>query len=246
VKVTKLGVLAVAASIAALVATATAYDVKPGKGGKIKGKALFKADKSKANKPLKVEKDPDMCGESTPDPDLIVGEGDGLADVVVWIKKIDAGKDWPASMKKCEIDNTHCSFAPHVAFVMKGGEVTFKNSDSKLHNIKAVSADYNFNDGVDAGKTMTKKCDRGNNEEVKLSCSIHPWMSGQLIVVTHPYYVATNAKGEYELDDVPAGKYTLMVKHAKLGRPAGADKGVEIEVKEGADATKDFEFTKAD
>lgn len=244
-KVSKIGLVAVA--IAAFVATAAAYDVKaPAKGGKIKGKVTFTGDKGKVNKQLKVEKDPDMCGENMADPDVIVGDGDGLADVVVYLKKVDAGKDFPDSMKKCEVDNSKCSFAPHVAFVMKGGEVTFKNSDSKLHNIKAVSPNYNFNEGVDAGKSMSKKCERGP-EEVKLSCSVHPWMSGQLWVVTHPYYAATNNKGEYEISDVPAGKYQLVVKHGKLGLADGVDKkGVDVEVKEGADTAMDFKYSKAD
>jgi len=227
----------VAALVAGLVANATAYDVKPGKGGTIKGKAVFKGDAGKANQKIKPDKDTDMCPEHTDAPTM-VGEGGALANAVIYLKKIDAGKDWPESMKKCEIDNSKCQFAPNVSFVMKGGEIVFKNSDPKLHNIKATSTNYNFNEGVEGGKTLTKKADK--KDTVNLACSVHPWMNGTLWVVDHPYYVATNDKGEYTLSDVPAGKYTVVAKHAKF--KAKEAKGADVEVKEGADASLDFEF----
>lgn len=229
------------AAFGIVASTVGAYEVKPGKGGTIKGKVLFKGDAAKANVKKKVDKDPDMCGNEITEPDILVGEGGGLQDAAVYLKKCDSGKEFPASMKKCVVDNSHCAFVPHVSFVMVGGEAVFKNTDTKLHNVKAVSPTLNFNEGIDAQKELVKKCDKA--DEVQLSCSVHPWMSGALWVVKHPYYVATDAKGEYALTDVPPGKYTLLCKHLKLGKPAGAEKGVEVEVKEGADTSKDFEYS---
>ena len=234
-----------AASVAAFVASASAYDVKPGKGGSIKGKVLFKGDASKANAKIKPDKDAETCAEHCA-PDFTVGDGGGLANAVVYLKDKDvkSGKDFPDAMKKATVDQVKCVYTGHVTFVMKGGEVAFRNSDKVLHNIKATSSDYNFNEGVEAGKDLVKKFDKPG--EIKLACSIHAWMSGSVWVVPHPYYTATNDKGEFELTDIPAGKYTVLVKHGKLGKPAGAEKGIELEVKEGADATHDFEYTKAD
>lgn len=232
--------LVVAGAVAAFVANAAAYDVKPGRGGKVTGKVVYKGDMAKANPKIKPDKDTDMCGEHV-DEDFKVGEGGGLANAVVYIQKIDAGKDWPADMKRPVIDQVKCVYRGNVTFVMVGGEAVFKNSDTKLHNIKATSANYTFNEGVEAGKELVKKMEKA--DEVKLACSVHPWMSASLWVVKHPYYAATNEKGEFTLDDVPAGKYTLMCKHAKLGKPSKAK--VEVTLTEGGAVSQDFDFTKA-
>jgi plastocyanin len=223
----------------ALTAGVVAYDVKPStKGGKIKGRVHYKGDSSKANQMVKPDKDTTVCSEHT-NPELESKDG-GLKNCTVYLKKIDAGKAWPDSMKKALIDNAKCVFMGNVTFVMKGGEVEFKNSDTVLHNVKASSANYNFNEGIEAGASLKKKCDK--KDEVKISCSVHPWMSGTLWVVDHPYYVATNDRGEFELSDVPPGKYTLMAKHGKLGKPNKAEKGIAVEVKEGGEVSQDFEF----
>ena len=40
-------------------------------------------------------------------------------------------------------------------------------------------------------------------------CNVHPEMSGYVVVAATPYFAVTDKDGNYEIKNVPAGKYTL-------------------------------------
>lgn len=39
---------------------------------------------------------------------------------------------------------------------------------------------------------------------MKVKCDVHEWMSAYLVPVTHPYVAVTDAKGEFEIGQVPS------------------------------------------
>jgi plastocyanin len=231
-----------AAFLAMLGSSALAYSEKTvEKGATLKGVVRFAGDLAKANQKDSSTKDSEACGTEHDKPDLVVDTSSrALSDVVVYFKSVEAGRPWRDDEKKIVIDQKKCIFCErHVALVAAGGEVVFKNSDSVLHNVSLTCvANKSFNEGVGPGASMTKKFDRP--ELVRISCSIHPWMSAVIVVMSHPYYAVSNERGEFSITDIPAGKYTVFVQHPELGRVE--KKGVEIELKEGETVTRDFEF----
>ena len=61
---------------------------------------------------------------------------------------------------------------------------------------------------------------------MKIGCSVHPWMGAFLIVRDNPYSAASDDKGGFKLDKVPAGvDLEFQLWHEKT--PNGL-KGVEI------------------
>ena len=52
---------------------------------------------------------------------------------------------------------------------------------------------------------------------IKIECNIHPWMNGWVRVFDHPYFAVTDADGNFELKNAPAGNYRLMVWHGQGG-----------------------------
>jgi hypothetical protein len=50
-----------------------------------------------------------------------------------------------------------------------------------------------------------------------IQCDFHPWMKAYIFVMDHPYFAVTNAKGEYSIKGLPAGKYTLTAWHEEIG-----------------------------
>ncbi|MFB3078046.1 MAG: carboxypeptidase-like regulatory domain-containing protein, partial [Lysobacterales bacterium] len=59
-------------------------------------------------------------------------------------------------------------------------------------------------------------------EIIKVNCDVHNWMGGWIVVAASPYYVLTDEHGDFELDGVPAGTYTLKFWHEKLGEQTQA------------------------
>jgi hypothetical protein len=62
-------------------------------------------------------------------------------------------------------------------------------------------------------------------------------MSAYIVVTEHPYHAISDLYGEYELSDVPPGRYRLKIWHESLGIQEKP-----IEVKAGARQTVDFTF----
>ena len=52
---------------------------------------------------------------------------------------------------------------------------------------------------------------------IKISCSIHTWMQGVVLVQDHPYMAVTDKDGRFELKNLPAGKLTIKVWQEKIG-----------------------------
>ena len=72
-------------------------------------------------------------------------------------------------------------------------------------------------------------------EKVPVKCDTHEWMSGVIVVMDHPYFAKTDAKGAFRLSDVPAGEYTLAVWHERLG-----EKSAKVKVEPGKESRVDF------
>lgn len=230
---------------ALLVAGVAAYagEYKGGKvekGATIKGVVTYAGDMGKANQKDTTDKDSEECGKERVKPELVVDPASkGLSDAVVYVKKIEHGKDFSDAQKKVVLDQQKCTFEKHVTLIAEGGEVVFKNSDKVLHNVKFSSTNNGtFNESVTAGGEKAKKFEK--NEFITISCSVHPWMNGSIVVMPHPYYEVTAANGTFEMHDVPAGKHVIMVQHQSLGKLD--KKGMEVEVKEGETKELKFEF----
>jgi plastocyanin len=224
--------VALATALVARNQVASAGDVKL---GTLKGKIIFKGNKPEKNFKDTTEKDPSSCGKDREVEKLVVAEDGGVKDVVVYAKE---GKgDFDPKFMKVDLDQKKCMFHGHVTFVAAGGEVVFKNSDEVAHNAKFSSSDNGtFNEQIGPGKEIPKKFPKP--EIINLECSAHTWMSGLIVVMAHPYYTASNEKGEYELK-LPVGKQKIMVYQQILGKLE--KKGTDVDVKEG-DNKQDFEF----
>lgn len=241
--------LALALGLTSAAQAAGYKEIEVKDGGTIKGTVKYTG----AVPPKKsISKDTEVCGTSTEDVSISAVDGK-LASVVVYLKKVKKGKAFTAEQKKVLSDQKACVFLPHVALVAEGGVVSFKNSDSVLHNVKSTSLkNPAFNEGVGADKAIDKTFKKGH-EAVKISCSVHEWMSAWVVVMPHPYYAVTNDKGEFTLTNVPAGKYKLIVWHGSLGKECkvsvdggGAEKqknsGVKVEVGKGGEVKVEATF----
>ncbi len=146
----------------------------------------------------------------------ITGKVSGVSGKsVVWVNA-PAGKSYPAPEKHFMMDQKGLAFQPHILAVAVGATVDFHNSDSVAHNVfwPSISGDKKLSHNLGTwpqGQAKSFKFEHAG--VVPLLCNVHPEMSGYIIVTPTPYLAETDAAGNFEIKDVPDGKYTVSAWH---------------------------------
>ena len=52
---------------------------------------------------------------------------------------------------------------------------------------------------------------------IHVQCDVHPWMSGFIYVLDHPFFAVTGDNGSFEIGRLPSGTYTLVAWHERYG-----------------------------
>lgn len=188
----------------------------PSLAGDIVGKVKY-AGTAPAPKKITITKDQAVCGkEPHMDDSLVVAADKGVKNVVVNVTDPKDGKKMAVSQNPT-IDQNGCKFVPRVTIVPAGQNVDIKNSDGILHNIHTwPKVNPAFNKAQPKFKpVMTEKFDKADT--IKITCDVHSWMQGYVVVADHPYYALTDGAGSFKITGVPAGTYTLQYWHEKLG-----------------------------
>lgn len=149
-------------------------------------------------------------------------------------KKFDAPKD------PVVVDQRKMAFVPHVVAVQQGTTVEFLNSDPVGHNVywPSISGNKKLAHNLGTWPKGEKKPFQFNDVGVaSLLCNVHPEMSGYIVVTPTPYFAVTDKDGNFEIKNIPAGKYTLKT-WSEDGKPttqavdvSGATATVELTVK---------------
>ena len=158
-----------------------------------------------------------ICGKEKEPEDLLLSSNNGIRNAVVSLQNIPPGakRDWKFPAAK--MDQKQCSFLPRVVIVPVGGTVEFLNSDRLLHNVRSTAKENPpFNRAQPHARSISFSFKQ--SELLRVDCDLHSWMRGWVIVADHPFYAVTNEQGEFVLENVPGGKYTLQVWQESLGK----------------------------
>jgi len=132
-------------------------------------------------------------------------------NIAVYVDAIP-DKKFDAPAAKPVMDQTKMTFVPHVMVVQAGTTVEFLNSDPVGHNVywPSISGNKKLSHNLGTWPKGEKKGFQFNDLGVaSLLCNVHPEMSGYVVVVPTPYFAVTDKNGNYEIKNVPPGKYTL-------------------------------------
>jgi plastocyanin len=146
----------------------------------------------------------------------ISGKVSGVAgESVVYVDTIQ-GKTFPPPTKSPVVDQKGLLFQPHITVVQTGTTVEFLNSDKVAHNVFWTNVGGNKKLGHNLGtwpqgEKRSFKFD--NPGAVPLLCNVHPEMAGYVVVVPTPYYATSDKSGEYKIENVPDGSYTVTAWH---------------------------------
>jgi hypothetical protein len=176
---------------------------------------------------LVINKDPEICDpESHKTRDLerlIIGPSGGVANTVVFLKDISSGKPMDIPEPRRFLDQKHCRYEPHILLVPANGPLQLKSSDATLHTVHMDgAASYNLPFPF-TNQIVTRTMQTPGLVNVRCNGG-HTWMNAEILVVSHPYYAVTDENGNFELTDVPAGKYEIVAWHEgwKLLRQEGS------------------------
>jgi plastocyanin len=219
--------------------------------GTLKGKVTLKGTPP-APKVLapqgKADKDPTVCAKDAPilSERLVVDEtSKGVKNVLIYIPKPTAINEEAKSgalTAQVVFDQAKCQFEPHVLAVMIGAKVELKNSDPVNHNINSRLKNNGFNKLLSAAQEVPQPVEAPERSPGELTCDIHPWMRAYWMVLDNPYSCVTDAQGNFELKNVPAGTQKIVIWQEAVA-PNGflsAPSGDAIEIKANEATTKDF------
>lgn len=188
--------------------------------------------------------DPEYCGRiSNGDgwrllQEFRVDDQRRLQDVVVMLEGVAAGK--PFDMSVPRVDARDCRFLPLVTVVRDDHGIEVVNMDPVMHDVQAYETSLErgtrvlFNSPLPMnphhergnihathqhlpGKSMVKRIHLTHGRRVfVMQCGFHAYMESWAIAVDNPYYTVTDASGQFVIEGIPPGTYTLAVWHPHI------------------------------
>lgn len=142
----------------------------------------------------------------------------------------------PPAKTAVEVKQVGKRFLPDLIAVTAGGTVSFPNGDPFLHNVFSPTSDRTFDLGsFPRGETRTRTFPRRG--VIDVYCNIHPEMSATLVVLPNTRFAFVGADGQFQIDHVPPGTWTLFAFSRRAARPVstqvtvGATGTVELTLK---------------
>lgn len=146
---------------------------------------------------------------------LVVNDTGAIKWALVSIRGNVPGK-YPVPDKPVVVDQIGCIFIPHVAALMAGQEIEYRNSDPVSHNIRGTPKKNPAFNTIFSSKMATKSKLEAPEYGIPLKCDIHFWMSGFVHVLPHPFFAVTGDDGSFVISGVPPGTYSLLAWHETL------------------------------
>lgn len=195
-------------------------EVDPTTSGTISGTILFNGKIPPRNK-VDMDEDP-QCAKLHKQAvynDSIAANGKGnLANVFVYVKHGLEGKNFRPPANAVTMVQKGCWFEPRIQGIQTGQNFQVINSDPVTHNVHPrPKINREWNQSQESGAVPLIRRFSKPEVMVRVKCNIHGWMKAWIGVVENPYHAVTTADGNFELKNLPPGKYTIEAWQEELG-----------------------------
>ena len=185
------------------------------------GRFLLSGPKPTAKR-IEVDKDAEVCGKHELfDESLVVGDDGGIANIVIWVStKNAAEKSWTEEQRQTKVvlETKNCRFQPHTLAMHAGQTLSIRNSDRAGHNTNvSFMANGSFCPIISPSDVSNIVVEQSEAVPVRVTCNIHPWMNGYLVVRPNSLFAVSGTDGKFEMKDVPARELEFQVWQEKSG-----------------------------
>ena len=219
------------------------HKVNAASEGKITGTVKFEGTPPHM-KGIDMSKDP-YCAKANASSSpkmqtVVVGPSGGLENVVLYISEGLSGTAASQAATNVPVfDQKNCEYTPHVLAMDVGQTFKVTTSDQTAHNIhpnpNPMTGNIPWNQSQPPGAPPVEKSWKAP-EMIEVKCNIHPWMHGWFAVVKGPY-ATTDENGNYTINNVPPGNYTVTAWQESLGTQTA-----KVTVAAGSPGKADFSF----
>jgi len=200
--------------------------------GSIKGKVVYVGKRKLKNRKKLITKDKKVCGRGYKiDRVYEISKEGGVKGAVLFLNVRGGGKD------KERLVQRKCEFHPRVVSMTAGGVLEVVNEDEVKHEANGVQDFETIFQLSQHRKGMVDRVELKKPGVVEVTCNIHGWMKGWVVVAPGPYHAVTDEEGNFYIKGVPAGTHTLNLWHEGFG-----EKKLRVKVEEGKTSTVTFEL----
>jgi plastocyanin len=150
---------------------------------------------------------------------FVVGKG-RLANVYVYVKDGLEGKNFAVPSSPVILDQKGCRYEPHVLGLMAGQTLKVLNDDPTMHNVHAqpnAASNPQWNMSQMPKGAPIEKTFHDPEVMMPVKCNQHPWMKAYVNVAANPFYAVSDANGNFEINGLPPGEFTIAAVHETLG-----------------------------
>ncbi|MGH9933318.1 MAG: carboxypeptidase regulatory-like domain-containing protein [Pyrinomonadaceae bacterium] len=160
------------------------------------------------------------CYDLNPEPttESVVTNKRHLANVLVYVRSeaLNSYKFEPTD-SPAMLEHRGCRYVPHVLGMEVGQPLNIFNSDSIIHNTHAVSKNNSDWNQTQPAGTPPLKHTFQEPDLIAFKDNQHPWEKAYVGVFVHPFFAVSDELGNYRIEGLPPGKYTVVAWHEGFG-----------------------------
>jgi tetratricopeptide (TPR) repeat protein len=173
--------------------------------------------------------------------DFTVSKKGGLQDTVIAIQGIKKGKPFPRKMQTLSLKLCHAN--KYVIGIKNGEDILIENTDPIKHEIATYEI-YGAHRNQTSNKSVLPVNSQVRSAFIKpdapefiLKCNLHPFLQTRGYIVDNPYFVISDAEGNFNIDNIPPGTYEVTAWHPFVPIQRGT-----VTIEAGKTAQFDFSF----
>lgn len=196
----------------------------------------------KRPKPTRIDMAADpSCYDINPDPrtEWVVGNKGKLANVFVYVKsEVLDTYTFEQPTSPAVLEHKGCRYVPHVLGMQLGQPLMIFNRDPTYHNTHPNPRNNpEWNQTQLPGAPPLTKMLELPETFIPFKDNQHPWEKAYVGVFTHPFFAVSDQYGNYRIEGLPAGRYTVVAWHERFG-----EKTVDITFVSGEARDLSFSF----